>query len=112
MKNDFAETGNLQTLLSNVGESLDQFVRFEHPDAYQTKKQWLTKLDIPLPQKGIGIDRVTKELISHVFPNGSPVGNLAFPRLLPPVRLQPLLWRQPRPVLPHHKGTWVPPLIF
>jgi aromatic-L-amino-acid decarboxylase len=78
MKTDTAETGNLQRLLSKVGNSLDQFVKFEHPDAFQTKQLWLDRLDISLPQKGIGLDKVTEELITSVIPNGSPVGNPGF----------------------------------
>jgi len=78
MKTDIAETGRLQSLLSKVGNSLDQFVKFEHPDAFQTKQQWLEALDISLPQKGIGLDKVTEELITSVIPNGSPVGNPGF----------------------------------
>ena len=78
MKKDEAETGKLQLLLSKVGEGLDQFVKFEHPDAFQSKKQWLNDLDIPLPKKGVGIDQVTQELVSTVMANGSPVGNPGF----------------------------------
>ena len=75
---DSAEIGHFQTYLSIVGESLDQFIQFNHPDAFKTKQQWLEKLDIPLPQQGIGIDKVTEELISAVIPNGSPVCNPGF----------------------------------
>jgi len=78
MNKDQAETGKLQSLLSKIGEGLDQFVKFEHPDAFQSKQQWLKDLDIPLPQKGIGIEQVTQELLSTVMVNGSPVGNPGF----------------------------------
>ncbi|WP_028468739.1 pyridoxal phosphate-dependent decarboxylase family protein [Neptunomonas japonica] len=75
MNKDSAETGNLKTLLSSIGASLDQFQKFEHPDAFQSKQKWLKKLDIPLPQKGVGIKQVTRELAIDVIANGSPVGN-------------------------------------
>jgi len=78
MKKELAEVGHLQSLLSMVGKSLDQFVKFDHPDACQSKAQWISKLDIPLPQTGIGIDLVTEELMSQVIPNGSPVTNPGF----------------------------------
>lgn len=78
MKTETAETGHLQSLLSKVGNSLDQFVKFEHPDAFQTKQQWLNKLDISLPQIGVGLEAVTEELCTSVIPNGSPVGNPGF----------------------------------
>jgi len=77
-KNDLAETANLQTLLTKIGKSLDQFVEFKHPDALQNRAQWLKQLDQALPQKGIGIEAVTSELINHVIPNGSPVAKPGF----------------------------------
>ena len=76
MKIELAETEQLQNQLSKIGECLDKFVKFDHPDAFQTKQQWLKELDIPLPIVGIGIEKVTKELVDSVIPNGSPVGNL------------------------------------
>jgi aromatic-L-amino-acid decarboxylase len=78
MNKELAEIGNIESLLSRVGESLDQFIKFNHPDAHATKQQWMKKLDIPLPQKGIGIDAVTDELTLTVIPNGSPVPNPGF----------------------------------
>jgi aromatic-L-amino-acid decarboxylase len=71
MQNDAAETGKLQALLSQIGAALDEFLKFEHPDALHPGQRWRAHLDIPLPRQGIGIDRVTEELIRHVVPNGS-----------------------------------------
>ena len=70
---DLAETGKLQRLLSQIGAGLDQFLRFEHSDAMLSGNAWRELLDIPLPQQGVGIDEVTRELISHIIPNGSSV---------------------------------------
>jgi len=78
MNKELAETAHLQSLLAKVGESLDQFIKFEHPDAHLSRQQWMKKLDIPLPIKGIGIDAVTDELTLDVIPNGSPVPNPGF----------------------------------
>ena len=78
MNKEIAETANIESLLSRVGASLDQFIKFEHPDAHATKQQWMDKLDIPLPIKGVGIDAVTEELTTTVIPNGSPVPNPGF----------------------------------
>ena len=78
MSNDAAETGNLKTLLSRIGASLDTFLRFEHPDALQPGLRWREHLDIALPQQGIGIDKMTDELIQHVIPNGSSVPRPGF----------------------------------
>ena len=78
MDTDAAETGRLQDLLARLGTALDEFVRFEHPDALHPGQRWRESLDIPLPQHGIGIDRVTEELIRDVIPNGSQVPKPGF----------------------------------
>ena len=71
MHHDAAETGNLQSLLSRVGASLDAFVQFEHPDALHPGHTWRERLALPLPNVGVGIDQVTQELIRDIIPNGS-----------------------------------------
>jgi len=78
MSQDLAEVEQFQVLLSKIGVSLDQFVKFEHPDASTNKANWLKKLDIPLPQTGIGIDNVAQELIDDVIANGAPISNPGF----------------------------------
>lgn len=78
MIKDKAETEALETYLSKIGKSLDKFNQFQHPDAFDTREQWLNSLNIPLPQNGIGLESVVEELISVVIPAGSPVGNPGF----------------------------------
>ena len=73
MRDDDAETGNLQALLSQVGAGLDEFLKFEHPDALHPGRTWHQHLDIALPKRGVGIAAVTQELLQHVIPNGSAV---------------------------------------
>lgn len=73
-----AETGRLEILLSEIGAGLDRFLRFEHPDALNSKGSWRASLDIPLPHKGVGIDQVTRELVDQIIPNGSPVPKPGF----------------------------------
>lgn len=68
---DQAETGNLEKLLQQVGQGLDQYLKFEHDDAQINIKAWQKQLDIPLPEQGIGINAMTDELIKHVITNGS-----------------------------------------
>jgi aromatic-L-amino-acid decarboxylase len=75
---DAAETGRLQALLSRVGAGLDEFLRFEHPDAMHPGRRWREWLDIALPQQGIGIDGVTEELLRQVIPNGSAIPRPGF----------------------------------
>lgn len=71
MRDEAAETRNLQSLLSRVGAALDEFVAFKHPDALHPGHTWRQRLDLPLPSIGVGIEQVTDELIQHVIPNGS-----------------------------------------
>ena len=78
MSKEQAETGNLQALLSKIGSGLDQYLKFEHPDALHEGNSWQSSLDIPLPLKGIGIDQVTEELIKQVVPFGSAVPKPGF----------------------------------
>lgn len=73
-----AETGRLQRLLSQIGAGLDQYLKFEHPDALHSKNNWRDSLNIPLPLNGVGIDQVTQELVDHIIPNGSPVPKPGF----------------------------------
>jgi aromatic-L-amino-acid decarboxylase len=78
MQFDLAETKNIQELISRIGEGLDQFLKFEHPDAVQTEAIWRGYLDRPLPQHGVGIDQVVEDLLKQVIPNGSSVPKPGF----------------------------------
>lgn len=78
MSVDAAETGRLQALLSQVGAGLDEFLKFEHPDALHPGRRWREQLDITVPRKGIGIDGVADELVRHVVPNGSSIPRPGF----------------------------------
>lgn len=73
-----AETGDLQLLLSQIGEGLDRFLKFEHPDALHPDSNWRDYLDMPLPRQGAGIAQVTRDLLEQVIPNGSPVPRPGF----------------------------------
>lgn len=73
MPKDKAELGDLQHLLSRVGAGLDEFLKFEHPDSLARKESWQAALERPLPQRGVGIDEVTRELVEVIIPNGSQV---------------------------------------
>jgi aromatic-L-amino-acid/L-tryptophan decarboxylase len=73
-----AETGRLEILLSQIGAGLDQYLKFEHPDALHSKNDWQTVLDTPLPRQGVGIDQIARDLTHHIIPNGSPVPKPGF----------------------------------
>jgi aromatic-L-amino-acid decarboxylase len=78
MQRDLSETSNLQKLLSQIGAGLDEFLKFEHPDALHPDNNWREFLDRPLPEKGVGIEQVTQDLLFHIIPNGSPVPRPGF----------------------------------
>ena len=78
MKTEQAETRHLQKLLNKIGISLDQFLRFEYVDALNCEKNWRRELDTPLPERGIGIDGVTKILTEDIIPNGSVITRPGF----------------------------------
>jgi aromatic-L-amino-acid decarboxylase len=78
MKTEQAEVARLETLLAKIGSALEHFLKFEHEDAFQSISNWKNKLNIPLPETGIGIDKVTEMLIEDVIPNGSAVPNPGF----------------------------------
>ena len=78
MQVDQAETANIETLVARIGAGLDRFLKFEHPDALLSAATWREQLDVPLPRRGVGIDRVVKDLVEHVIPNGSAVPKPGF----------------------------------
>jgi aromatic-L-amino-acid decarboxylase len=78
MAQDRAETGRLQELLARVGGGLDEFLKFEHADAMSRQQAWRAALEQPLPQQGVGIDAVVRELLEQVIPNGSQVSKPGF----------------------------------
>lgn len=73
-----AETRDLERLLSHIGAGLDQYLRFEQPDALQSSTDWKRLLDRPLPQTGVGIDAVVEELTQVVIQHGSPIPRPGF----------------------------------
>lgn len=78
MQEEKAEFGQLQNLLSKVGEGLDQYLKFEHPDALSSNQNWHKILEEPLPLDGVGIDQVTQQLVDVIIPNGSAIPNPGF----------------------------------
>lgn len=78
MQLDLAETEHIQKLITQIGGGLDQFLKFEHPDALHAGANWREYLDGPLPQRGAGIDQVVEDLLTQVMPNGSCVAKPGF----------------------------------
>lgn len=78
MQVDYAETANIEKLISRIGAGLDQFLKFEHEDCLHSGAKWREYLDVPLPHQGVGIDQVIDDLVMHVIPNGSAVPKPGF----------------------------------
>jgi len=78
MQFDLAETDNIQELIAQIGGGLDQFLKFEHPDALHPEANWRRYLDVPLPLHGVGIHQVVEDLLHQVIPNGSAVPKPGF----------------------------------
>ena len=70
MVQDSAESGRMQELLARIGAGLDDYLKFQHPDALSRRDSWQTALQQPVPQQGVGIDEVTRELL-EVFKSPS-----------------------------------------
>jgi len=75
---DAAETQKLELQLARVGAALDAFLRFEHPDALQGSRVWRERLGGPLPERGVGIDRVTEDLVRNLIPYGAAIAKPGF----------------------------------
>jgi len=73
MYEEHAECNNLSSLLAQLSESLEQYQRFEHPDAMANVERWKSALSGPVPSQGIGAEQVIAELGLHVIPNGSQI---------------------------------------
>lgn len=78
MASDAAETGDLHSLLSRLALGLDEYLKFEHPDALHPSRSWREHLNLALPREGIGIQGVLDELVQQVIPNGSAVPRPGF----------------------------------
>ena len=78
MNEELAETGALEPNLKQIALGLEQFLKFEHADAYSNKSIWEKELNEDLPQKGCGLEAMLKILTETVIPNGSPVTNPGF----------------------------------
>lgn len=71
MKTERAEVNELTTYLKQLGEYLDQYLRFEYDDAMVNAEQWREHLTQDVPAEGVGIQNVIDELGQVVIPNGS-----------------------------------------
>lgn len=78
MHDDKAECGNLATLLQQLGQDLDKYLYFEHPDAMFNANRWRNALSGPLPEEGIGINNVMTEMGRDIIPNGASISNPGF----------------------------------
>lgn len=73
MYHEQAECGELSEQLKKIGAYLDQYLRFEHPDAMCNADNWKTALGGPVPEQGIGCEQLIAEIGQYLIPNGSQV---------------------------------------
>ena len=74
-----AETGRLSEALSGLLPHLEEVWRWEEPERVLADRElWLEGLDRPLPESGVGMDRVLDELARFVVPYGTQVGKPGF----------------------------------
>ena len=78
MGDEYAETGRMQPLMARLAESLDEYLKFEYPDALLARDRWRDALDRPVPQQGIGIDAVVDEITEFLIPYGPPIPKPGF----------------------------------
>ncbi|MDI5985778.1 aminotransferase class V-fold PLP-dependent enzyme [Halomonas sp. M4R5S39] len=75
MATEPAECGKLAEYLEVLGNALDRFLTFQHPDAMHEPARWRAVLERRLPISGIGIDAVMEEMTRYLVPNGSAIPN-------------------------------------
>jgi aromatic-L-amino-acid decarboxylase len=75
---DVACVRDLSGAVSTILPALDAFNRFEGPDRSSIRSEWAPILDEPLPESGVGVDRVMEILRDTVIPRGLRVGHPGF----------------------------------
>jgi aromatic-L-amino-acid decarboxylase len=75
---DVARTDRLDEAVAGVLPALEAFNRFDTPDRASVRSEWLPLLDEPLPEQGVGTDRVIELLRDVVIPRGLRVGHPGF----------------------------------
>ncbi len=75
---DAASFGDLSSL-TEISEALDAFNRFEGPDnAGRNQNDWKSSLNVPLPERGEGLNAVLDDLKEVIIPNGLRNGHPGF----------------------------------
>ena len=67
---DLAECGELGGLLRLLSGDIDSYLDFDSSDAMSRVDHWQAALNRGLPELGIGMPGLLKELGQHVLPNG------------------------------------------
>lgn len=75
MDNDQADCGDITDWLQILGGHLDRYQRFEHPDAMHDPAAWQDTLNRSVPERGVGIAQVMREIGEVLIPNASQIPN-------------------------------------
>jgi hypothetical protein len=71
---DPAELGQLTATVGRILPAIEEFWRYDgRDDAARRRPGWLTRLDVPLPEDGGGMEAVVADLAEAVIPNGARV---------------------------------------
>lgn len=70
---ELAQVTNISEWLAQLSPAWDRFLQFEHPDALQNRNHWVSVLEQPLPEQGVGLEATLALLAKHIVPNGSAI---------------------------------------
>ena len=72
------EDDSRNVFLESVGDALQDFLHGDHVDPMTRRDQWLSALERPLPDEGVGGSAVIDELVRNVVPNGARINEPGF----------------------------------
>lgn len=78
MSDDAAHVGSIGEIAAAVLPALDAFLRFDGPDPIGERPRWKARLEVPLPERGLGAAAVVDLLANVVIPDGLRIGAPGF----------------------------------
>jgi len=76
---DASETGRLSEAIERILPALEDFNRFQGQDlAGRQRSIWMATLNQPLPERGVGLHQVLRELTETIIPHGLRIGSPGF----------------------------------
>jgi hypothetical protein len=76
---DASEIDRLSEAIGRILPALEDFNHFQGQDlAGRQRSTWMTALNQPLPERGVGLDQVLRELTETIIPHGLRIGSPGF----------------------------------